>query len=124
MARASGVSTGRVYDPPEPSGAPVVLVDRLWPRGLAKASAPFDRWLKDVAPSPALRAFYGHRPERFAEFARRYREELRDDPTGAVAELVALARSGPVVLLTATRDLEHSSARVLATHLRRRRGRW
>jgi uncharacterized protein YeaO (DUF488 family) len=100
-----------------------VLVDRLWPRGLAKASAPFDRWLKDVAPSPALRAFYGHRPERFAEFARRYREELRDDPTGAVAELVALARSGPVVLLTATRDLEHSSARVLATHLRRRRGR-
>ncbi len=120
MARASAVTTGRVYDPPEPDGATVLLVDRLWPRGLARASAPFDRWLKDVAPSPALRVFYGHRPERFAEFAHRYREELRDDRSGAVGELVALARSGPVVLLTATRDLEHSSAHVLATHLRRR----
>ncbi|HQU26017.1 MAG TPA: DUF488 family protein [Acidimicrobiales bacterium] len=120
MARASAISTGRVYGPPETDGATVLLVDRLWPRGIAKASAPFDRWLKDVAPSPELRTFYGHRPERFAEFARRYRDELRADPSGALGELVALARSGPVVLLTATRDLEHSSARVLATHLRRR----
>ncbi|HET8991380.1 MAG TPA: DUF488 family protein [Acidimicrobiales bacterium] len=120
MARASAVTTGRVYDPPDPDGATVVLVDRLWPRGLATATAPFDRWLKDVAPSTALRTFYGHRPERFAEFAHRYRRELREDSTGAVGELVAIARSGPVVLLTATRDLEHSSAHVLATHLRRR----
>ncbi len=120
MARASTVSTGRVYDPPPSDGATVLLVDRLWPRGVAKASVPFDRWLRGVAPSPALRTFYGHRPERFAEFARLYREELRADPSGALAELVALARSGPVVLLTATRDLEHSSAHVLATHLRRR----
>lgn len=123
MARASTVTTGRVYEPPAPDGATVLLVDRLWPRGLAKSGAPFDRWLKDVAPTTALRTFYGHRPERFAEFARRYREELREDPTGAVDELVALARSGPVVLRTATRDLEHSSAHVLATHLRRRMAR-
>lgn len=114
------VSVGRVYDPPERAGRVTLLVDRLWPRGVRKEGAPFDRWVKDVAPTPALRAFYGHRPERFEEFAERYRREIDEDATGAVADLVALAEGSPVLLLTATRDVEHSSATVLAERLRRR----
>lgn len=114
-ARSASVDVGlvRVYDAPE-QGPTRVLVDRLWPRGVAKARAPFDEWMKDVAPTPELRKWYGHRPERFKEFSRRYREELRHDPArGALERLRASARSSPVVLVTATKDLEHSGAIVL-----------
>ncbi|MGH9028789.1 MAG: DUF488 family protein, N3 subclade [Acidimicrobiales bacterium] len=97
-----------------------ILVDRLWPRGLRKEGAPFERWLQAVAPSTPLRIFYGHRPERFAEFAMRYRAELAADVDGGFRELVVLARREPVALLTATRDLEHSGAEVLVEELRRR----
>jgi uncharacterized protein YeaO (DUF488 family) len=91
-----------------------VLVDRLWPRGLRSVEAKLDEWLKDVAPSSDLRRWYDHRIERFDEFARRYRAELRRVPaSGAVRRLVELSREGPVTLLTATRDVEHSGARVL-----------
>lgn len=107
------VGVARVYDPPE-SGAVGVLVDRLWPRGIAKADAPFREWLKNVAPSAALRKWYGHLPERFDEFSRRYRDELTRDPAlSAVESLRATARSGPVVLFTAARSLDHSGATVL-----------
>lgn len=92
-----------------------VLVDRLWPRGLAKAEATFDEWLKDAAPSTELRRWYAHDLARYDEFVRRYRSELRDVPaTQAVEHLVELCRTSGVQLLTATRDLEHSGARVLA----------
>ncbi len=111
----------RVYDPPDRRRVVRVLVDRLWPRGVTKADADIDEWDKDVAPTTALRRWYGHEPERFAEFARRYRDELRQVPARAeVTRLRAMARTRPVVLVTATRDVEHSGARVLCDVLRRR----
>ncbi|MGH8980717.1 MAG: DUF488 family protein, N3 subclade [Acidimicrobiales bacterium] len=114
------VEIARVYDQPE-RGVTWVLVDRLWPRGLAKADAPFGQWLKEVAPTTELRKWYGHRPERFAEFARRYRDELAHDPAReALERLRATSRSSSVVLVTATKDLERSGAAVLKDVLARR----
>lgn len=110
----------RAYDQPTRSDGLRILVDRLWPRGLRKDDADLYAWRKDVAPSTELRQFYGHRPERFAEFSKRYRAELRRaDAKQAVEELLALARRRSVTLLTATRDLVHSGAAVLASHLER-----
>lgn len=87
----------RVYDDPGQASARRILVDRLWPRGVAKAEAPFDLWLKDVAPSTDLRRWYGHVPERFAEFDRRYRQELAATPNReALAELRNYLRLGPI----------------------------
>ena len=108
----------RVYEKPEPDDGTRVLVDRLWPRGLAKAKAALDEWCKDVAPSDELRTWYRHDPERFEEFARRYRLEL-DDPqrASALVRLRELARGRPLTLLTATRQPEISEA-ILARLLR------
>lgn len=109
----AGVSLARVYDPPSGLGMRV-LVDRLWPRGVSRPQAKLDQWAKDVAPSPELRRWYGHVPERFAEFARRYRAELGRPPAREVlSELAEQAQRSPVVLLTATADLEQSGAAVL-----------
>jgi uncharacterized protein YeaO (DUF488 family) len=115
--REPRVAYARVYDDGGASGARI-LVDRLWPRGLAKADAHLDEWAKEVAPTTELRRWYGHDVARFDEFARRYRAEL--DERDEVDELVRRCASGPVVLLTATRDLEHSGARVLADYVRDR----
>lgn len=116
QAAASGrftVQVARIYDDPVP-GSHHVLVDRLWPRGLSKTNAPFEEWLKDVGPSPELRRWYGHAPERFVEFARRYREELgHGTAKEAVRSLRAKASSGRLVLVTATKNLERSGAAVL-----------
>ncbi len=105
----------RVYQDPGRAGTERrVLVDRLWPRGLRRDAVDFDQWAKDVAPSSALRRWYGHVPERFGEFARLYREELKAEPAAAaVRELRRHAREEGLALLTATRDLEHSGAAVL-----------
>jgi uncharacterized protein YeaO (DUF488 family) len=110
----------RVYDPPEPRDGSRVLVDRLWPRGLRKDAAGLDEWAKDVAPSHELRTWYGHDPAKFGEFCRRYTEELsQGTPRAALEHLAALAAGGdPVTLLTATRDVDHSQAEVLAGLLR------
>jgi uncharacterized protein YeaO (DUF488 family) len=103
-----------VYDHPERSGQHTVLVDRLWPRGIRKADAPFDTWLKDVAPTTELRTWYGHQPERFEEFADRYRRELTQSPTSeALDQLRALMKDGGLVLVTATKDIDRSAAAVL-----------
>jgi uncharacterized protein YeaO (DUF488 family) len=111
--RARAIRIARVYDDPAP-GSHRVLVDRLWPRGLAKADAPFEEWLKDVAPSTELRKWYGHVPDRFIEFARCYRDELeRDEASEAMISLRATASKRPLVLVTATKDLERSGAAVL-----------
>jgi uncharacterized protein YeaO (DUF488 family) len=109
------VVVARVYDAVLPSGTRV-LVDRLWPRGLRKADVPLDEWCKDVAPSTELRKWYAHDPGRFLDFGRRYRDELRQPP-GSDA-LDRLRGSGPLVLLTATKDVEKSAAAVLAEVLR------
>jgi uncharacterized protein YeaO (DUF488 family) len=109
------VRARRVYDQPVPADGRRVLVDRLWPRGLSKDKAQLDEWLKAVAPSNELRQWYGHSPERFAEFRRRYESELRDaERSDALSHLGQEARSGPLTLLTATKDLELSEAAVLA----------
>jgi uncharacterized protein YeaO (DUF488 family) len=95
-----------------------VLVDRLWPRGLKKEDAGLDEWLKDIAPSTDLRKWYGHEPERFAEFARRYHAELRHSPASeAVAHLRDVADKRTVILLTATKEVDISAAAVLHDYL-------
>jgi uncharacterized protein YeaO (DUF488 family) len=108
------IELARVYDKPKP-GQTSVLVDRLWPRGIAKHDAPFGQWCKEVAPSTQLRRWYGHVPERFAEFARRYREELTRPPANqALTNLRrSAAKASTLVLVTATKDVEHSAAAVL-----------
>src|SRR6476661_10864373 len=106
------ITVARVYDPP--AGVPArVLVDRIWPRGIRKEDAHLDEWCKDVAPSTELRKWYGHDPERFDEFARRYKAEL-DDPERRTAydHLTALAGRGRLTLLTATKRSDISEAAV------------
>lgn len=116
----ASITVARAYDKPTARAGHRVLVDRLWPRGVGKVDAPGDEWCKAVAPSAELRRWYGHVPERFEEFRRRYRVEMDHDPAaGAVADLRQAARRGPVVLVTATKDVEPSGARVLAERLRR-----
>lgn len=111
------VEVHRVYEHEDIEGHKV-LVDRLWPRGISKAAEPWDEWLKDVAPSNDLRKWYGHDVERWDEFARRYRAELTEQPTAdAFEHLRSLEGDGDLVLLTATRDVEHSAARVLQGEL-------
>jgi uncharacterized protein YeaO (DUF488 family) len=114
------VPVRRVYDGEPDEERHSVLVDRIWPRGLRKADAPWQEWLKDVAPTTELRRWYGHEPSRFAEFASRYRAELAQPPASlALAHLTDLARGGRLTLVTATRDVEHSAAKVLQQQLER-----
>lgn len=110
------VEIARVYeDPGRRTGDHRVLVDRLWPRGVPKASLDHDEWAKEVAPSPELRKWYGHEPQRFEEFSKRYQAELACPPASEHLErLREVAARQRLVLLTATRDLEHSGAAVLA----------
>jgi uncharacterized protein YeaO (DUF488 family) len=115
--RATPIEVVRVHeDAGRRPGDHRVLVDRLWPRGIPKAALDLDEWAKDAAPSTDLRRWYGHEPARFVEFSRRYRAELERDPgASAVERLRALAGGHDrLVLLTATRDVEHSGATVLA----------
>ncbi len=115
--RKHRVELRRIYDDTPGSGYRV-LVDRLWPRGVTKEDAHLDEWCKAVAPSTELRRWYGHAPERFDEFARRYREELHQPPASeAVAHLREIARKRSIVVLTATREVDRSAARVLRDRL-------
>jgi uncharacterized protein YeaO (DUF488 family) len=108
----------RVYDPPSPEDGARILVDRLWPRGLTKEAARLDAWTKDVAPTPELRKWFGHDPEKWDEFRQRYTAEL-DANHDAVRELAERASAGRTTLLFATRDPERNSASLLADYLRR-----
>ena len=120
MTAASEVRVRRIYEPPEQADGYRVLVDRLWPRGVSKTAAHLDEWAKAVAPSDGLRRWYGHEPGKFGEFRERYGVELQvPERAEALAHLEDLARSGTITLLTATRDVEHSEAAVLADRLRR-----
>jgi len=113
--RARAVKVRRVYDPPTGEEGYRALVDRLWPRGVKASPDLFDEWVKDAAPSADLRRWYGHDPAKFAEFAKRYRAELAHPPAkAAVQHLVDISGRGPLTLLTATKDVEHSGATVLA----------
>lgn len=108
---AGNIRLERVYGGSSPGSGKRVLVDRVWPRGLKKESLALDLWLRDVGPSDELRRWFGHRPERWQEFRRRYREELERPPQRElVDQLAGLAREGPVVLLYSARDEERNQA--------------
>ena len=112
---------GRVYDD-HGSCVSTILVDRLWPRGIRKDDPRIGAWCKDVAPSTGLRRWYGHRPDRYEEFVRRYRTELDSaDGAAALSELRELADqvSPGAMLVTATKDLQLSHLPVLAEILDR-----
>lgn len=110
----------RIYEPPEASDGYRVLVDRLWPRGVSKDRAEVALWLKDVAPSDALRKWFGHDPERWPDFQKRYRRELQDR-SASVAQIRKLEREHKIVtLLFGARDEEHNQAVVLRDFLSRR----
>lgn len=101
----------RAYELPANTDGMRILVDRLWPRGLAKLKVKIDLWLKDVAPSTELRKWFGHDPEKWPEFEKRYRAELKANP--ALSELIALSRQGDITLVYAARDKLHNEAVVL-----------
>lgn len=112
---AHEVRVRRIYDDVQKSDGTRILVDRVWPRGVSKDKADLDEWVKDVAPSTELRKWYSHDPEKFDEFARRFREELKnDDAAQALDELRELARTGTLTLLTAAKRDDISQATVLA----------
>ena len=116
-AGETDVRLKRAYDPAEPGDGYRVLVDRLWPRGVSKERARLDEWARELAPSADLRTWFGHDPERFAEFERRYRTELAAHGE-KVDELRRRAREGTLTLVYAARDAEHNDAVVLAELLR------
>jgi uncharacterized protein YeaO (DUF488 family) len=109
----------RVYEPPDPGDGHRILVDRLWPRGLSKEKAAVDEWMKEIAPSTELRRWFAHDPEKWAEFQRRYRSELRAQDE-LVRRIASLGSRGPVTLVYGARDEEHNDAVVLAAVVRER----
>lgn len=113
----------RAYEERSPVDGQRVLVERLWPRGVTKAKAAVDRWLKEVAPSAALRKWFGHDPVKWPQFQQRYWKELEgDDQREAVEWLRQQTRSGTVTLVYAARDTERNGAVALKAFLERRTG--
>jgi uncharacterized protein YeaO (DUF488 family) len=102
----------RAYEAPSRNDGYRVLVDRLWPRGVSKADAHLDEWVRDLAPSTELRQWFGHDPQRWEEFRRRYRDELGGH-ADVVARLVDVARHRRVTLVFGARDTAHNDAVVL-----------
>ena len=109
----------RTYDPPARGDGRRILMERLWPRGIKKEAVAADAWMKEVAPSTALRQWFGHRVERWEEFQRRYREELKTNPA-AWEPILQAERRGPVTLLYSARDTLHNGAVVLRDYLAKR----
>lgn len=106
----------RAYEPPDPDDGTRILVERLWPRGVSREKAALDHWMKDISPSPDLRNWYGHDPEKWAEFQERYRTELDGNPD-AVRELHEHCRAGRVTFVFAAKDEIRNSATVLREYL-------
>ena len=108
----------RAYEPAKPADGYRVLIDRLWPRGLSRRRAKLDDWDKTLAPSTSLRRWFGHEPNRFDDFRRRYIEELRGERP-RLAALRRHAREGTLTLVYSAHDVDHNDAVVLAEVLRR-----
>jgi uncharacterized protein YeaO (DUF488 family) len=108
----------RAYDKPARADGQRVLVERLWPRGVTRVRAAVDLWLKEIAPSAELRKWFAHDPAKWAEFKRRYRRELRDNPV-PVKLLRRMVKQGTVTLIYAARDEERNSAVLLREFLER-----
>jgi uncharacterized protein YeaO (DUF488 family) len=109
----------RAYDTPHPDDGVRILVERLWPRGVSREKAALDRWVKDIAPSPELRKWYSHVPEKWPEFQERYRTELNGN-ADAVTELRTLCTTGRVTFVFAAKDEVQNSAIVLREYLQER----
>ncbi len=104
----------RAYEAASPGDGHRVLIDRLWPRGVPRSAAAIDEWRRELAPSDALRRWFGHDPARWDEFRERYRKELEaPEAQAALRELASRARRGPVTLVYGARDAEHNNAVVL-----------
>ena len=121
--RANGVlaliRTKRVYEPPSPEDGYRILVDRLWPRGLSKESAMIDLWLKEIAPSDALRKWFAHDPKKWPEFKRRFEKEM-DKKEEAVSTLKRIEKEKrKITLVYGARDQEHNNAEFLRDFLQR-----
>jgi uncharacterized protein YeaO (DUF488 family) len=112
----------RAYDAPAASDGFRVLVDRLWPRGVSKEEAHLDLWLKEIAPSTELRKWFGHDPDKWDEFQRRYFHELDEHPD-EIAQLQEHLHKGPVTLVYSARDEEHNDAVALKEYLQAHRKR-
>ena len=112
------IALKRVYVKPSPEDGVRILVERLWPRGIAKATAGIDHWFKQLAPSPELRKWYDHKPERWDEFRARYSAELADADTELLGQLVSLCSKDQVTFIFAARDEQRNSAVVLKDHVR------
>lgn len=114
----------RAYEPPSPEDGVRVLGERLWPRGISREKLAVDAWLREIAPSPQLRRWYNHEPEKWDEFQQRYRRELqRPLQQELLAELVEKAASGALTLVYGSRDTERNSTVILAQVIRERTAR-
>jgi uncharacterized protein YeaO (DUF488 family) len=119
---AANVRLKRAYEPADAADGARILVDRLWPRGVSKEHARIDEWAKDIAPSAGLRTWFGHDAGRWAEFRRRYLEEIKSNPE-RLTQLRSMARKGVVTLVYSARDTVHNDAVVVrAALLGRMRG--
>ena len=118
--KAANIKLKRAYEPPAQSDGRRILVDRLWPRGVSKAKAALDGWMKDIAPSTTLRQWFGHDPARWQEFRRRYTEEIREHPE-QLRRLRRFAAEGSLTLVYSAHDEAHNDAVVLRAILL---GRW
>ena len=114
----ASIELKRAYEAPSEDDGLRVLVERLWPRGLSKADAAIDHWLKDVAPTPGLRTWFAHRPERWPAFGKRYRAELMEN-AATVDALRTLCAGKRVTFVFAARDVERNGAVVLREFLLR-----
>jgi uncharacterized protein YeaO (DUF488 family) len=113
------VGIKRAYEAASTEDGYRVLVDGLWPRGIAKVDLKIDAWMREIAPSTLLRKWYGHKPESWEEFRKKYRQELSKPPRKAfLDELVERARKGQVTLVFGAREAERSNAAVLAEMIR------
>ncbi len=106
----------RVYEAPDKKDGFRILVDRIWPRGMKKEKAKIDLWLKSVAPTTALRKWFGHDPKKWKEFKERYREELEEN-TDSVKQIKEQLKKGKVTLVYGAKDEEHNQAVVLKAYL-------
>ena len=109
---ADHVKLKRAYEPPAVDDGARILIDRLWPRGVKKANAAIDEWMREIAPSTELRKWFGHDPKRWSEFQHRYESEIRQHPE-QFERLRALARRGRITLVFSARDQAHNDAVVL-----------
>jgi uncharacterized protein YeaO (DUF488 family) len=109
----------RAYDPPAAGDGRRILVDRIWPRGIAKADLRIDAWLKELAPSDGLRKWFGHDPKRWDVFKKRYADEIAQH-ADALAQLLEIAEAGHLTLVFGARDTEHNNAVALKEELERR----